>query len=47
MSEGIRVDISTATNLIGLDSPRPEQVIDVLPRTLQVRHRVGNGHESR
>ena len=45
MSERVAVDISTATNLIGLDSPRPEQVIYMLATALQVRHRVRNGHQ--
>lgn len=45
MSERVHVDVSTATNLIGLDSPRPEQVIYMLATALQVRHGVGDGHE--
>ena len=44
MSEGIRIDVPATPNLIGLDSTSREQVIDVLPRTLEIRHRIRDGH---
>lgn len=45
MSEGIRINVPATPNFVGFDSTRREQVIDVLPRTLEIRHRVGNGHQ--
>lgn len=45
MSEGIGIDIPSPSDFVGANPTSPEQVIDVLPRTLQVRHRVGDGHQ--
>nr|WP_147346404.1 site-specific integrase [Bifidobacterium pseudocatenulatum] len=47
VSERIRVNVTPTPDLVRLDTASSQQVIDVLPGTLQVRHRVGNGHERR
>ena len=45
MSERISVDITPTPNFVRLNSPRREQVIDMLSGALEIRHGVGNGHE--
>lgn len=47
VSQRVRVDIPATPDLIGADTSSREQVIDMLPRTLEIRHRVGDGHQSR
>lgn len=45
MSEGIRVNVPATPNFVRLYPSIREKVIDMLARTLQIGHRVGNRHE--
>lgn len=45
MSERIGIDVPASSDFVRLYPTSGQQVIDVLPGTLQVRHRVRNGHQ--
>lgn len=45
MSEGIRINVPATPNFVRLYPSRREKVIHMLPRALQVGHRVRDGHE--
>lgn len=45
MSERIGVDIPATPNLVRFDSPRREQIVDVLAGALKIRHRIRDGHQ--
>lgn len=46
MSEGIGIDIPSPSDFVRLDTASSQQVIDVLTRTLEIRHGVRDSHES-
>lgn len=45
MSEGIRVNVPATPNFVRLYPSRRQKVIDMLARTLQVRHGIRDSHE--